>query len=427
MALITITGIRPYEHQRAVIEALKDSRGTSKIVCVNSSRQKGKSYLVSNILLYFALNANNQKVFYLAPTLKQSKMLFKLIIDGVFKSRIIRQKNQTELTITFINNSVIYFKSAEQKDALRGYTADFLAVDEAAFIPDSIWHLVQPWTQVKKAPTLITSTPWVKNGFFYQYFCYGKERSHNTITIDWSAPEFKESIEEILPPERLREYEEILPKNVFLTDYLGKFLDDEGSVFTNIKSAIKKAVLAPGDRLYWGIDWSNQKENDYTVLTAFNQRGEMVYLKYFNKEGTLSQINKIFGEIEPYLKQTAVIVCETNSIGEPYTELLKKQSQVLANKIVGFNTSNSSKNALVVNFQSALEGGKATLLPDEKLEAEFGYFSASFNPATRTVSYAAPPGLHDDCVMSTLFAYHGLNSNAASGQYALRFGNKKHY
>lgn len=427
--MIKITGIKPFYHQQAVIDELKEAEGTGKIVVVNSSRQKGKSYLVSNILLYFALNHKNAKCFYVTPTLKQARSLFELIIRGIIESGAVKGKNKTELTINFVNGSQILFKSAEQRDALRGYTADFLAIDEAAFISDEIFHLILPWTDARHAPLLITSTPFTKSGFFYKYFNYGLLREHNCVTVDWSDPKYRKSIEKILSAERLEEYRQTLPRNVFLTDYLGQFLDDEGSVFTNVKECLKQAEIGPNDRLYCGLDWSNQygKEDytDDTVLSVFNQRGEMVFLKYFSKRSPLTQIDLIYKQLEPWLKQIAVITSETNSIGTPYTDMLKEKSPIIAQKIVGFNTSNTSKNALVTNFQVALERKEVSLLPDEKLIGEFGYFSATFNPKTRNVTYGAPAGLHDDIVLSTLFAYDALKNGMATGKYSLTVRNNK--
>ena len=369
--------------------------------------------------MFFACNFPGTQNFYLAPTLKQSKSVYKHIIDGLYKSGVIAGKNATDLIIRFINGSQISFKSAEQKDALRGYTADFLVVDEAAYVPDDIWHIVLPWTDAKKAPVLLTSTPWIKQGFFFQYYSYGREKLHNVETIDWADPEWKESIEQILPPERLEEYRQILPKNVFETDYLGHFLDDDGTVFTHIKECLKYTEMTSGDKYYIGIDWSNQTENDDTVISIFNQKGEQVFIEYFNKLSPLRQIDRICKELEPISKQIVAITCETNSIGTPYTDLLKEKSQVLKGKVREFNTSNTSKNAAVLNFQTALEGGLAKLLPDEKQKAQFGYFTANYNTTTRNVSYAAPPGLHDDTVMATLLAWDGLKLSTHKGHYTL--------
>jgi hypothetical protein len=423
----TYKGFKPYLHQADVIAELKDARGTGKIVSVNSSRQKGKSYLISNLLLYFAINFAKTNNYCVSPTLKQSKAIYRVIMDAIGKTDIVKSKNATDLTITLINGSTINFKSAEQRDALRGFTADFLCIDEAAFIPDEIFYLILPWTDAKKAPILMTSTPFVKGGFFFNYFNYGLEHSHNTTTINWSDPKYKESIEKILPPEKLEEYRQVLPYNVFKTEYLGEFLDDDGAVFVGLKDIICDTAITATDRLYVGLDFSNQGENDYTVISIFNQNGNQVYIKYFNNTSPLGQIVKIVKELEPLADQIDVISCELNSIGTPYTDLIKEKSQILEDKVEGFQTSNTSKNAIVLNMQTAIENKNVTLLPDDKEIREFGYFTATYNPKTRNVSYAAPQGLNDDTVMATLIAFDAYRQGTSVGNYSIGFscGNKR--
>ena len=423
----TYKGFKPYLHQQDVIAELRDARGTGKVVTVNSSRQKGKSYLISNLLLYFSINYAKTNNYCVSPTLKQSKAIYRVIMDAIGSSGIVKTKNATDLTITLINGSTINFKSAEQRAALRGFTADFLCIDEAAYISDDVFYLILPWADAKKAPILMTSTPFVKGGFFFNYFNYGLEGSHNTVTINWSDPKYKESIEKILPPEKLEEYRQVLPKNVFRTEYLGEFLDDDGAVFTGIKECLKEAIIEPYNRLYVGLDFSNQGENDDTVISIFNERGEQVYLKYFNNLSPLSQIVRIVNELEPYADQIDVISCELNSIGTPYTDLIKERSQILSDKVEGFQTSNTSKNAIVLNMQTALEKKTVSLLPDEKEIRQFGFFTATYNPKTRNVSYAAPQGLNDDLVMATLIAYNAYREGTTVGTYSIGFagGNKR--
>lgn len=417
----TYKGFKPYLHQADVIAELREARGTGKIVTVNSSRQKGKSYMISNLLLYFAINFAKTNNYCVSPTLKQSKAIYRVIMDAIGNSGVVKSKNATDLTITLINGSTINFKSAEQRDALRGFTADFLCIDEAAFIPDEIFYLILPWTDAKKAPILMTSTPFVKGGFFFNYFNYGLEKSHNTTTINWSDPKYKESIEKILPPEKLEEYRQVLPSNVFKTEYLGEFLDDDGAVFVGLKDILCETAITPTDRLYVGLDFSNQGENDYTVISIFNQNGNQVYIKYFNNISPLGQIVKIVKELEPLADQIDVISCELNSIGTPYTDLIKEKSQILEDKVQGFQTSNTSKNAIVLNMQTAIENKNVSLLPDDKEIREFGYFTATYNPKTRNVSYAAPQGLNDDTVMATLIAYDAYRNGTQIGTYNIGF------
>lgn len=420
--LIRARGFHPFSYQRDVIDEIKDARGTGKVVCVLSSRQKGKTMMCANILLYYAINHPKTKNICLSPTLKQAKSIYKTITSALANKGMMVASNGTDLEITLITGSVISFKSAEQGEALRGYTITGIGIiDEAAFISDDVFNLVLPWFDFHKAPMLLVSTPFIRSGFFFKYYNYGLERIHNTVTINWSDEKYIEDIRKVLPLERLLEYKAMLPKNVFKTEYLGEWLDDDGVVFTNFVNCLCNNTIRPDDILYWGIDWSNQSGNDDTVLTAFNQKGEQVYLKYWNNLTTLGQIDTVLGELEPYLKQTKIIQPELNSIGDSYTELLKNGLQSShKGKVQGFVTSNPSKNEIVANMQVALEGNKIKLMEDEKLKRQFGYFTATFNPKTKNISYAAPEGLHDDIPMATMIAYDAYYKRQTKGVYAVK-------
>ena len=231
----TYKGFTPYNFQRDVINQLckTEQYRTKRIVVVKSPRQKGKTITVSNILLFYAINHNKSKNYCISPTLKQAKDIYRTITNAISASGIVKSSNASDLIIKLINGSTISFKSAEQgTDALRGFTCSgIVCIDEAAFIDDDIYHTILPWTDYYKANILITSTPFVKNGFFWDYLNYGLEHSHNTVTVDWTDPMYKEEMDRILSPEQLEEYRRILPKNVFKTEYLGEFLDDDGSAF----------------------------------------------------------------------------------------------------------------------------------------------------------------------------------------------------
>lgn len=428
---INIKGLTLFQHQKDVVDELRNAEGTGKVVCVLSSRQKGKSILVSQMLLFFAIGQGrqNKRVFYLAPTLKQAKPLYKMIVDGLATSGVIKAKNATDLIIEFLNGSLIYFKSAEQGEtALRGYTADFLALDEASFLPSEIFAVTKPWTDVRKAPILMTSTPFVKNGFFWEYYNYGLLREHNTVTIDWSDEKYRESTSKLLSDEQLEEYRKILPANTFKTDYLGQFLDDDGIVFTGVQECLKQAFISQTDRLFVGIDWGNQQgDGDDTALSVFNDRGGQVLLRYWNNLSPLGQIDTIYKELEPYLPQIAVIACETNSLGTPYTDLLKEKSQIIAQKVQGVTTTNQSKNAWVTNLQVALEQKQITLLPDAKQKQELSVYTATYNPKTRNITYNAPNGMNDDICIAVMLSYDAFRNQQHTGHYAIRFAGNNNF
>ena len=418
-------GIHPFSFQKDVIDEVVNAKGTGKKIVVRSRRQIGKSTLITNLLLYYAINFDGTKNYCVSPTLKQGKKLYKSVVKALTKAKIIKSANGSDLSIVLKNESEINFKSAEQNEALRGETVTgLLCIDEMAYIPDYVYDIIRPWTDFHKAVTLMVSTPFVKEGYFWTYYNYGLEKSHNTVLIDWADYEkYKTDLDKILPPEQLDEYKAILPKKVFLTEYLGQFIEGGGLVFDFFKEAQRLVSIQPKDKLYIGIDWSNQANKDYTVVSMINQNCEQVKLAYWNDLTPLKQIEKVYAELEPYLNQIQAIVCETNSLGTPYTDLLKERLQVShQNKIKEFVTSNTSKNDLVGKMQVALEQGTISLLPDNKQEREFSYYAAEYNPTTKNITYNAPSGLNDDTVMATMFALYGFNEYKTTGVYSIGTG-----
>ena len=420
MATINCKGFKPYKHQRKVIEELVDAKGTGKRVVTVSSRQKGKTFMIANLLLYYALNFAKHKCFCVSPTLKQSKSIYNTIYDAIEGSGIIKKANAADFEIKFINGSTIYFKSAEQGEALRGYTADFLCIDECCFISDEIFYIIAPWVDAKQAPVLMVSTPFVKEGFFWNFYNYGLEGTNNTVSINWSDEEFREDIEKILSPEKLEEYRRVLPKNQFKTEYLGEWLDNEGVVFDNFKYCIKSNELNFYEQLFCGIDWASGVDADETVISILNSKGEQLYMDGWNNLNTSQTIERLMSIIEPHIGQIVSITAETNSIGKPFTDLLIERLQPKdRNKVIGFTTSNSSKAELVSDLQVAFQEHKITILEDDKQLRQLSTYSAEYNPKTKTVTYNAPRGLNDDRVMGLMLSYRGYKDKQTTGFYCI--------
>ena len=416
-------GFTPYSYQRDVINLLvNDSHKKHRTVTVVSKRQVGKSLMAENLLLYFGINFARTTSICISPTLSQARKLFREITDAVADSDIIKASNATLLELTLVNSSQILFRSAEQRDALRGYTVTgLLVIDEAAYIEDSIYYTVLPWCDVSGAPILIISTPRVRSGFFFNNYCYGLEGKNEYHTIDWSDPKYKSDLDRLLSPDRLEEYRKMLPAQQFRSEYLGQFLDQDGVVFTGFNSCVKRNTIQPGDRLYWGIDWANGGDNDDTVITAV-ANGRQVYLAYWNNLTPTKQVELITKVLKTYESQTEVIQPELNSIGTPYTDMLKQGiSPSLASRVHGFNTTNQSKNDLVAQLQVAFEQRNIEILDDERQLLELGSYAADYNPKTRTITYNAPQGMHDDLCMGLMLAWDAYHKRTLRGNYSISF------
>lgn len=414
MSKILFKGYKPKEHQKAVHNAILNKK--DKVVIVKSKRQCGKSYMAINLLLWYAINHNGSTSMLVSITLAQSRKIFKELVNAIEKTNIIKKKNEQTLEIELINKSIIYFKSSEQgTDALRGYTIKqgILILDECSFLSEDILQAVLPFTNVYKAPILMLSTPKFKNCFFYRYFQMGLDKTQDKyISIDWNDYDTSEFLSE----EQLNDYKKILPSNQFKTEFLGEFLDDEGVVFTNYK----KCVKSPKNGKYGcfvGIDWGTGQGQDYTSISILNKECEQVGYYSFNNLNTTQTIDRIT-QILKEVVDIELVLCESNSIGTPMTELLMTKNKHL--NIQTSTTTNQSKAEMVSMLQVAFENETISILNEPQQLNEIGSYECTFNPKTKNVTYNAPQGLHDDAVISLMLSLKAYNQGNKKGKYIIR-------
>ena len=219
----------------------------------------------------------------------------------------------------------------------------------------------------------------------------------NFYSLTWSSYDTSEFLTEELKSE----YKQTMTRQKFQNEVLGEFTDDDGSLFNNIAECIYTGKVEYNN-LYIGVDWATGTGRDYTVVTAINENGEMVFIKYFNDKTPTDQVNeltKIFNEKKQYIKLVQV---EQNSIGNVFYDMLVKQNPNI--RIIKFLTTNKSKSRLVNQLQTALENEKIKLIKDDKLLNELRVYESTYNNKTGTISYNAPSGYNDDTVISLMLA-----------------------
>ncbi len=402
---------------------MKDAFHSGRIFVVKSKRQVGKTTMAENILLKVAIEHNRTLSCLVEPTLDQARRVYKEMVKAIDETPVIKRKNDSLLELELINGSTIIFKSAEQRDNLRGFTVTgILVVDECAFIQDDIFDILQPTTDVHSAPILLISTPKLKQGFFYRYYSAGLSGDNpNIVSIDFN--QYDTSF--LLPKDKLEQYRTMMPKAQFTTEYLGNFLDSDSILFSNINECVSTPTQG-WNELYVGIDWGSGAGGDYTSVCGFNERREMVFIDYFNDKSTFEQARYIADLLALNGGKVKNVLAESNSIGTPMIALLKdeldkRNKRDISHLVTPFVTTNSEKVRLVNQLQVALEQKAVTLLDDRGLLVQLSAYEATYNPKTNNVSYNAPQGLHDDNCISTMLALDALEGGRRTGVYTLGF------
>lgn len=309
------------------------------------------------------------------------------------------QLSETERRMDFPSGGMIAIRSTHYPDLLRGEGLDFAVLDEAAFMEPTVWpQIVRPMLLERKGRALFLSTPFGRNWFWelFQLGAYSDE-------AQWATFHFSASDNPLIDPLELAEIRRTTPDRIFREEYLAHFLDDAGQVFRGIREAAtapRDAHPQPGARYIAGVDWG--RDHDYTCIAIFHaESGQMVALDRFNQIGWAFQRGRLKALCERW--RPAVVWAEENSIGAVNIEALRAEGL----PVRPFQTTARSKPALIEGLALAIERREIALLPDETLLRELAAYALERLPGGG-YRYTAPFGLHDDTVMATALAWHGV-------------------
>lgn len=409
----------PYDWQREAHDYISNVRRrkerTADTIVIKASRQQyGKSSFAKAELLRFALSDSGSINAYVAPDLGLSRKMFKEIVKA--GHNFIAAKNGQDLTIEFINGSLIRFHSEGQGEALRGYTVTgILIVDEGSSFKDTTFYeYISPWVTVHKALTVIISTPKFKIGFFYESYKEGFNKNNPYYkTFDWVADYHID-----IAPEDLSKKDK-MPLMKWKSEYEGKFIEAQGSVFDFTGCFLDK-LTNPYYEIYLGLDFGTGSGQDDTVLTGINEFGEQVFIWAVNDLSPTDQIAEICEMLDSFVyydtgyrgekltvSKIKSFYVEQNSIGKIYSDAIINRGYA----INPFVTTNTSKRKLVEAMQVGFQKKEIKMIVDPVQTSQFSFYETKVNPVTNLVTYNAPSGMHDDHVISLMLAYKGYKEN----------------
>ena len=383
---------------------------------VKARRQCGKSILAIDLLLYYAFKGRSIGTC-LEPTLAQCRRVYKQIINAVggTESPLLRSANATLLEIEFVNGSQIIFKSAEQRDALRGITVkrSILVIDEAAFIPKEIFEIIYPAVDVLRCPVLMISTPQFEDGEFYEKYISGLNGNVFTKSYDWA----KYDTSALLTPEKLEYYRNTMSPIRFRSEYLAEFITDKSFVFGDFTKNYGYSQKPPK---YAAIDWATGKneKDDFSCLVLMDEDRVVVDIKFYRVIDPMALVDTLAGVINSTATLINVTV-EENSLGEVYRSALKRK---MLNKgiLKSFLTTNDSKRRIIEQLIKAFSEGDVTIPEEPRLKEQLQHYEIEQTP-TGKVTYNAQSGFNDDAVIALALAYDAATryKNKKAFEYAL--------
>jgi len=219
-----------------------------------AGRRFGKSYLSCVELLRGAIERPGETYFYCAPTYRMAKDIAWKALKRLVPQIWIKSKNETDLRIELINDSVIELKGTENAMALRGRSLAGVVLDEAAFMDSEVWfEVIRPALADKQGWTLFISTPDGTASWFYDLWCFCNEEWD-----DWQRWSFTTVEGGNVPPEEVEAARAQLDARTFRQEFEASFENLSGLVAIsfgdmNISAESKDISVMP---LLLGVDFN---------------------------------------------------------------------------------------------------------------------------------------------------------------------------
>lgn len=344
-----------------------------------------------------------------APTFGLAQQNWRELITFVPKE-LVSSVNKAERRMEWHDGCVIEVKSADDADSLLAVGLDVLLITEAARISEEAWlqalrpRLASPGRGPGGTGGLLlcNSTPKGKN-WFYNAFLRGQDKQANPNWESWSFPT---SSNPHIRPEEIEQARIDMPDRWFRQEFLAEFLEDSGGVFRGVRATMTGKLADPvaHHNYVMGVDWG--KHADFTVLTMLDTTGsvaELVAWDRFNVVDYTIQLDRVKNMIQRYKPSVAII--EQNSIGDPLIDQLRRDLHE-DTMIKPFTTTNQSKRHAVDYLTGLIERQEIVLADVPVLINEMEAYEYSMLPSG-AVKYSAPSGMHDDAVMSLVFACWG--------------------
>jgi hypothetical protein len=309
----------------------------------------------------------------------------------------------------FVNGSKIHFRSAERADNLRGNTATFCVVDEAAYMSDEVWKaVIRPMMLVKGRTILFISTPRGAN-WFKEMYDFGQHQGEEYS--DYASVRMHYTDNPFINLEEIEKARKTLPQRIFAAEYEGSFEESGRQVFDTSNLSTFSQYPKPVGRVVGACDFG--RANDYTVATFMDSKGNVVDVYRDNKQDWGYMIAEI---VKRAKKWNASMLCESNSIGDVLVEQIKRQHP----DTHPFVTSNKSKQEIIEGLildiaENNISVPDASLQPD--MLFELNIFEYQYSAKSRAITYSAPSPLHDDCVMSLAICNLHRKKQQNYGQY----------
>lgn len=380
----------------------------SKYVSIAGGRRTGKTWEARNWILDSLISRENSSGLWFDTIQgnieKYVQRYFRPVLKPLWDTLVTWDRQKQILHLP--NDSYLDFASAQKPENAEGFAYDYVMVNEAGIIfkKPEIWlNTLQPMTKDAIGVRFV-GTPKGRNQFFnlYQQGEQGLSGYESHRLPAWESKYWEQS--------QLDQIKDTTPVHIFNQEYGADFIEGDSAVFVGLAGVIdpnlpKLLRGEPGKRYVMGVDLA--KHTDFTVITVLDTNGNQVYFERFNQLEWVFQKQKIYTVWEMFNGPQTYL--DSTGIGDPIYDDLNRTK--MNGKLQGYKLTNATKKDLIENLIVCVSS-QSIRIPD--IQEEISELTSFEYNITRAglLTYGAPIGLHDDCVISLALAAWGTKNPA---------------
>ena len=162
-----IIGIKPYTYQREFAEMFQNNQFTAARWC----RQSGKTYIISALLLWYAVTHPNSSIGIVGPSWRQTKRILSRIVAFTHNlpAGMAFKPQKTQIQFTNGSNIEAYPNNPE---TIRGPTLNVVYADELNFVANDqeLYDAILYTLASTDGKFECSSTPWHNDSIFFKIF-----------------------------------------------------------------------------------------------------------------------------------------------------------------------------------------------------------------------------------------------------------------
>lgn len=361
-------------------------------ICLRSGRQVGKSTIIALKAAKYALENTSKLIMVISKTERQAGLLFAKILFNIHQinqKQIKKGKDRpTKHIINIKNGSQIHcLPCGDTGFGIMGFTIDLLIADEAAWIPEEVWNSLIPALAITRGAIWLLSTPFIKEGYYYNCFNDPSFTSFHTSSED--CPRRDEVF--------LERQKQILTKSQYAQMYLGEWVDDLKQFFSDdlIKMICtrKRDNLIKKDKEYYiGCDVARMDRDEFTFEIVEKTDKKLLHVESIVTKNVplpestrkIIELNKIYNFKKEFI--------DSGGMGISVCDMLREDEEN-KNKVVEINNASRPydreehkkkllKEDLYNNLKRLMENKEIELLDDDEIKLSLKSILAEHDKTT---------------------------------------------